>query len=359
MRQARAIHVDHAKLRAAGIDPAHLFYAARILMGDAEMPADPDPELTKTINYLKELEVAQKSDDKKPAKGRKALPPAEAVGPQFVSATPPELAEKERQMVVARDAQEATVRAVAAQLGYQLPAEATDPDLIQRDIAANMRRSVEACLEVGRGLMVLKAACEHGQFGQRLDALGLEASVAQRFMQASAKFSNAATSQHLLKAIGTQSKLLEMLVLDDEQIDELALTGQTGELHLDDVATMSVKELRAALRAARETDAAKDRLIADKNAKLDQLATRKGRVKTEPPDEVLAGMRHELSGFAHGVEAALAGELLPGIRAINDHHDVHGGDSREFVEGVLRQVERMVATVRAECGMPGGLAPME
>lgn len=358
MRQARAIHVDHAKLRAAGIDPAHLFYAARILMGDAEMPADPDPELTKTINYLKELEVAQKSDDKKPAKGRKALPPAEAVGPQFVSATPPELAEKERQMVVAHEAQEATVRAVAAQLGYQLPAEATDPDLIQRDIAANMRRSVEACLEVGRGLLVLKAACEHGDFGQRIDALGIEARVAQKFMQSAAKFSNA-SSTALLKAAGNQTKLFEMLVLDDEQLEELELTGQTGELHLDDVATMSVKELRAALRAARETDAAKDRLIADKNAKLDQLATRKGRVKTEPPDEVLAGMRHELSGFAHGVEAALAGELLPGIRAINDHHDVHGGDSREFVEGVLRQVERMVATVRAECGMPGGLAPME
>ena len=51
---------------------------------------------------------------------------------------------------------ETTVRAVAQQLGYQLPADCTDPDLIQRDISANMRRSVEACLEVGRGLAVLK-----------------------------------------------------------------------------------------------------------------------------------------------------------------------------------------------------------
>ena len=75
------------------------------------------------------------------------------------------------------------VRAVAQQLGYQLPVESADPDLIQRDIAANMRRSVEACLEVGRGLRVLKEACVHGNFMARLEVLGLEPRVAQRFMQ--------------------------------------------------------------------------------------------------------------------------------------------------------------------------------
>lgn len=77
-----------------------------------------------------------------------------------------------------------------------------DPDLIQRDISANMRRSVEACLEVGRGLAVLKQACEHGQFMAQLDVLGIDHSVAKRFMQAAVKFSNGATSHHLISAIG-------------------------------------------------------------------------------------------------------------------------------------------------------------
>jgi len=120
---------------------------------------------------------------------------------------------------------DASVRAVAMQLGYQLPADATDPDLIQRDIAANMRRSVEACLEVGRGLRVLKEACEHGSFMARLEVLGIEVRVAQKFMASAAKFSNAASTP-LLRAAGNQTKLFEMLVLDDEQIEELELTGQ-------------------------------------------------------------------------------------------------------------------------------------
>jgi len=164
-----------------------------------------------------------------------------------------------------------TVRAVALQIGYQLPADCTDPDLIQRDISANMRRSVEACLEVGRGLAVLKAACGHGNFIARLDVLGIEPRVAQKFTQVAIKLSNAPTSAHLIKAIGNQSKLFEMMVLDDEQLEELELTGQTGELHLDKIATMSVKELRAALREARADAAATDRVLEQKSSTITQL----------------------------------------------------------------------------------------
>lgn len=134
--------------------------------------------------------------------------------------------------------------------------------VIQRDISANMRRSVEACLEVGRGLTVLRAACDHGSFTARLDVLWIEPRVAQRFMATSRKFSNATTSS-LLKAAGTQSKLFEMLVLDDEQLEELELTGQTGELKLDDVASMSQKELRAALRELRKEKTAVEKLPPD------------------------------------------------------------------------------------------------
>ena len=47
----------------------------------------------------------------------------------------------------------------------------------------------------------------------RLDVLGIEPRVAQKFTQAAIKFSNAPSTAHLLKSIGNQSKLFEMLVL--------------------------------------------------------------------------------------------------------------------------------------------------
>ncbi len=177
-------------------------------------------------------------------------PPAEAS--EVLPAVVTRIEQSQDQLAIATSQADARVRAVAMQLGYQLPADCTDPDLIQRDISANMRRSVEACLEVGRGLRVLKETCDHGSFIARLDVLGIDRHVAARFMQAAVKFSNVPSTAHLTKAIGNQTKLFEMLVLDDDQFEELALTGQTGELALDDVATMSVKELRAAVRQLKQ-----------------------------------------------------------------------------------------------------------
>lgn len=263
-----------------------------------------------------------------------------------------EMTEAANRLAVMHTQQEVTVRAVAAQIGYQLPADCTDPDLIQRDIAANMRRSVEACLEVGRGLRVLKEACEHGSFIVRLETLGLDRHVAARFIQAATKFSNVPTSAHLTKAIGTQSKLLEMLVLDDEQIEELELTGQTGELKLDDIATMSVKELRATLRETRENAEAQSRLLSDKNSKLDELAaklsTRKARVQIPTPDVEGEEVRKEASAFAFEAESVVRGKLRAAFQSLTEHTEKNGHLHDDFMAGLLGQLELAVRQLRGE-----------
>ena len=161
-------------------------------------------------------------------------------------------------------------RAVAASVGYELPADATDADLIQRDIRANMTRTVQACMEVGKGLLVLKTLCGHGNFTARLEVLNIENRVAQKFMASAKRFSNAALTP-LLTAAGNQTKLFEMLLLDDEQLEDFELLGQSGELTLDDVSQMSVKELRSAVRALKGDADANDKLLADKSAKIDSL----------------------------------------------------------------------------------------
>jgi hypothetical protein len=253
---------------------------------------------------------------------------------------------------VVLDAQhDTTVRAIAAQIGYQLPADCTDPDLIQRDISANMRRSVEACLEVGRGLAVLKAACGHGNFIARLDVLGIEPRVAQKFTQVAIKLSNTPTSAHLMKAIGNQSKLFEMMVLDDEQLEELELTGQTGELHLDDIATMSVKELRAALRDTRANLGTRDDQIAAKNRKIDELDGQinkgKKRIQTADADVEAKQLREEVHLFAFEAEATILGKLTPGFEALAAHAEANDCAHEEFMAGCLCQIERALLSLRS------------
>lgn len=252
-------------------------------------------------------------------------------------------------LALAQQRHEHAVRALATQLGYQLPADCTDPDLIQRDISANMRRSVEACLEVGRGLAVLKAACQHGQFVARLEVLGIETRVAQRFMASAAKFSNAASTP-LLKAAGSQTKLFEMLILDNEQIEELELTGQTGDLKLDDIATMSVKELRAALRETREEKTAVEKVLSDKNAAMDKLRAQVKRIEKLPPDETLANLQREATSITNDALGAIRGGVRQALIALNDATDAPG--KAIFMAGLIGQLQADLNGLREEFNLP-------
>src|SRR6218665_1323615 len=94
-------------------------------------------------------------------KGRKASAPAETI-PDTTDTTALALAgQAATELVNLQEQIETRVRAVADLVGYDLPGGSVDADLIQRDILVNVRRSVEAVLEVGRGLLVLKEACGH------------------------------------------------------------------------------------------------------------------------------------------------------------------------------------------------------
>jgi len=256
--------------------------------------------------------------------------------------------EQANQAVALVDAQrDSAVRAVAEQLGYQLPADTVDADLIQRDIVANMRRSVEACLEVGRGLRVLKEACQHGEFAARLEVLNIDKHVAARFMQSAGKFSKLPTSA-TLKAIGNQSKLFEMLVLDDEQIEELELTGQTGELSLDDVATMSVKELRAALRESRAEHDATKAVATKKQARIDQLERAQERIAKLPPDDELEKLQQEATTHLLTAQGAVRGNLRAALIALKNHQD----DNSAFMAGMVNQLISDLQTLRDEFDLP-------
>lgn len=250
------------------------------------------------------------------------------------------------QLALATAQQDSAVRAVALQMGYALPADCTDPDLIQRDISANMRRSVEACLEVGKGLRVLKEACAHGNFMARLDVLNIDVDVAGKFMRAAGKFSKSSTSTTLTKAINSQSKLFEMLLLDDEQIQELELTGQTGELALDDVATMSVKELRAAVREVRKDKTAVEKVLELKNKQIDKLQL----VQTLPPDEQLPELQKATTTMMHETLGQIRGKLRQAFLALNDHPG--DTDNSVFMAGVLGQIQRELNTLRSEYNLP-------
>lgn len=243
----------------------------------------------------------------------------------------------------------ARVRAVAAQVGYQLPGNSVDPDLIQRDVAINARRTADAALQLGLGLICLKEACQHGEFRARLEVLRIEPTVASRYMKVAKSLSNVATSQHLLKVIDSQSKLIELIVLDDEQLEELALTGETGELKLDDIAGMSVRELRKKVRDLQGEVDAKEKLLTHKNAQIDELAL----VKAAPPHQRMLSLREDLTRQMNDVRGAILGKFTAAIEAMDIIY-VEEGEPIDlaFLAGTLGQIQADITALRDRFAIP-------
>lgn len=222
----------------------------------------------------------------------------------------------------------------------------------------HMARSAEEALAVGRCLIVMKENEPHGAFMECIQQLGLQYRLAARMMQATLKLANVSAPTHLLEATKSKTKLFELMVLDDEELDELSEGGTVAGLTLDDVDRMSSSELRAALREAREDAKAQSRLMAEKNEKIDQLAAKlakKPAVETLPPDEQGQELRKQAATFAYEAETVLLGRVVPAFEALLQHQEAHDINHRAFMAGQLTQIERTLNELRARYGLTNAL----
>lgn len=136
-----------------------------------------------------------------------------------------------------------------------------------------MAQSAEAMLEAGKRLIQIKENEPHGEFIEIVEQrLGLGIRAAQSMMAAAVKYlsprlaANAQTFAHLGK-----SKLFELMTEADDDLVELASGGTLAGLQLDDIDVMSVRELKVALRDSKQQVEAKDKVLADRTAKVDAL----------------------------------------------------------------------------------------
>ena len=213
-------------------------------------------------------------------------------------------------------------------------------------------------LAAGRALLVVREHVPHGDWRDFLSRLGLEPRLAQRMSQAALKFSNASTSTHLIEAAGNKSKLIELLVLDDDQVAELNDGGTVAGITLDDVAAMSVSDLRKALREARADAEANDKLLAEKNDQIDTLkkerdaATR--RIKAEKPDEQLVGLhtksKPNWSAWRPPSEASSAKAWRSCARRMS--RTVRAMRNARLIAASLRAIQQQIGDLFTEFSLP-------
>ncbi|EET3884467.1 DUF3102 domain-containing protein [Escherichia coli] len=253
---------------------------------------------------------------------------------------------------------------IMQQFGDGLPYER---DRIVHEARFYMAQSAEAMLEAGKRLIILKENEPHGDFINIVESeLSMSKRTAQVMMQASIKYlSPQLESKAQTFALLGKAKLFELMTEDDENLAELADGGTVAGLTLDDVDRMSVRELRQALREARETNAAQQRVLADKNEKIDSLSTRlekKSRIQPPEPDEEVKNLRAEVTALAVEAESAIAVRLSSAFETLCAYCAENMIDTpRDFMAGLVCQLESTARSLRSTFDLPdeptGNAAP--
>lgn len=253
---------------------------------------------------------------------------------------------------------------IMKQFGDGLPYER---DRIVHETRFYMAQSAEAMLEAGKRLVILKENEPHGDFIDIVESqLSLSKRTAQVMMQASLKYlSPKLEPKAQALALLGKTKLFELMTEDDEDLVELADGGTIAGMNLDDIDRMTSRELKAALREARETNAAQQRVLADKNEKIDSLSTKlekKSRIQPPKPDEEVKKLRAEVTALAVEAESAIAVRLSSAFETLCAYCAENMIDTpRDFMAGLVCQLESTARSLRSTFDLPdeptGNAAP--
>ncbi|MBI1626975.1 hypothetical protein [Comamonas suwonensis] len=217
---------------------------------------------------------------------------------------------EQAQDAMAIQAQEASTQAktMALQVGYD---GTLSVGALEDEIRFYQKRTVEAILETGKRLLVLKELTPHGEFQQRVELLGFAKTTAFRFMQAAAKTAKSSKLELLSTHVKSASAFLELVTHDDDTLESLK--------DMDDIERMSASELRATLRQAKEDN----KFIAEKRDKESERADRaektlaSGGPRSAPVSERLADFEEQVGKAQEAASKALL-EITKQLGALND-----------------------------------------
>lgn len=204
------------------------------------------------------------------------------------------------------------LQVIDAQYGDNLPYDRTR---IENETRFYLAQSAEAMLEAGKRLLLLKEHELHGDFTESLERIGINPRTGRALIQASVKFGN--SKRQALAVLG-KTKLLELVTESDEDLDELADGGTIAGLHLDEIDRMTTRELKAALREAKakakEDGEISERILADKDKKINELDAKLTRREAMPEAEKHAELEKQLSDATQRT----LGQTLDLLKAISD-----------------------------------------
>ena len=220
-----------------------------------------------------------------------------------------------------------------------------------------VRQTMEGMFELGRALIILKEHTEHGRFMEIVKSqFGIGHAETARLMSATQRFATPLMQKAAPKLMDLgKSKLLELLVEEDVTLVGLAEGEEVNGMTLDDVDRMTVRELRVALRESRETAEAKDKVLADKNKKVDELAEKLAKKQTGAKEPKAEDVGSDLLMMLSSLEVSIRSQvsrLKELFDQLNAHREAHGINHTAKMVGTLNQIILDCETLRESYALP-------
>lgn len=291
------------------------------------------------MSKKQEASVATKS-----TRGAKPVKPAEPTGPEIDG----EFIEQHNQQLQAMSAVQAELHdaamVTAREIGYEGDISIGS---LEDGIRFYQRRTAEACLELGKRLILLKELTPHGEFEERAELLGFTKSTAHRFMQVAAKVAKSANLGLLAGRAKNVSALLELVTHDDEELETLK--------NLDDIERMSPSQLRAALRKQRESADSVNADLQQRDAEIGELKKKVSAAQREwtrmSPDEQAQKLQQQVNIASVSVRAAIGARggdygLGNAVRNLCEHAVQHDIEVGNYLGGIFREIETLLHVLR-------------
>ncbi|EJW5648946.1 DUF3102 domain-containing protein [Salmonella enterica] len=244
--------------------------------------------------------------------------------------------------------------AIMEQFGEGLPYERTR---VIHEAKFYMSQSAEAMLEAGKRLVILKENEPHGDFTEIVTSqLGMAERTARLIMQAAMKYCSPQldTKRQALAVLG-KTKLFELMTEDDEELAELTEGGTVAGMTLDDIDRMTSRELRKALRESKEDLAASRKLNAEKSQEINEL--KETQFRTVDPDSTIQKLIQDFSEAHEKSLRTFIGALPDFFQRLEDDYNARGVSHMGLMAGLLHDIEREIASVRAQFDIPELNAP--
>ena len=220
------------------------------------------------------------------------------------------------------------------------------------------QKTLEGMFELGRALIVLKEHNDRGQFMALVQKeFGLHQREANRLMNATYRFSSPQMQKAQAKLMDLgKTKLLELLVEEDDTLVALADGGELNGHTLDDFDRMTRNELRDAIRTAHEDTEAARKVSADKDAKINRLTEqleKQKAAKTKEPDAADVGSNITMALASTEVAArSQISRIKPLFEELAAHGEASGFNHRPVMVGCLNQLIADIEQLRGLFDLP-------